>query len=503
MAKRKSDEPQQQKEETAASPPAKRARTADAAADDDMTPEAAASFDAFFAEAKSKAAAARHEAYKPAPKLVAVDGSTNPADYPETLTGEEVAASREKRRKLHRLHAHARDATVHFVDAPHLYYVDWDGDGKEFTRRGGTSVTSISKPYMSEFKRDATIARMVANKQYPRAKRYERYRCHCADHSVPAAERDFSKADAKVYHGMTPAEVAEEWQQANLLGTAFHNAVEAFYNDEYAGPEDYPQTPEFRMFLAFHHEHVAGKMTPYRTEMFVRTDRETLLAGAIDMLFVRAADKATRTLHLGMYDWKRATGVDPSGWSTSMMTGACEGLKDNKHDKYALQLNCYKRVLDRWYQGEGSWTFQGETYDRVVVDEMVLVVCHPDNKGGEYQLHRVPDLGGMVDAMLEIRRQQVAGGVAHRSAEKVPERDVTDDEEARIDAWMDALRDRTSVEDMLCPGKRLLMAQRVADEAFADEDDREAAFAKAFTWLKRAEYHDLPYAFRQRCESMV
>lgn len=507
MPKRKPSA-REEEEETAAdatraSP--KRARPSeDDREDGAMLPEVAATFDKFFAEAKAKAGQARHKAFKPPPELEASKESTDPSHYPETMTGEEVRAARAAKRKLARENGHARDEGIHFVEAPHLYYVDWAGEGREFTRRGGMSVTSISKPYMREFRREATIARMVANAQYPRAARYKRYRCHCADHAVPADERDFSKADPKVYHGLTPEEVGRQWDQANLLGDAFHKAVEAFYNGELAGPAAYPDTPEFRMFLAFNHEHVVGKMTPYRTEMFVYTDPRTLLAGAIDMLYVTAADKATRTLHLGLYDWKRATGVDPGGWASSMMTGPCAGLKDNKHDKYALQLNCYKRVLERWYQQPGSWTFEGETYDRVVVDRMVLVVCHPDNKTGAYETHKVPDLGHMVDKMLEIRQQQVAGGMAHRGHAKVEELDVTEAEEERIDEWMGALRDRTSVEDMLCPGQRMLMAQRVADEALQGLGlDKEVAYAKAFTWLKRAEYHDLSYEFRKRCESMV
>jgi hypothetical protein len=84
----------------------------------------------------------------------------------------------------------------------------------------------------------------------------------------------------------------------------------------------------------------------------------------------------------------------------------------------------------------------------------------------------------------------------------VPELDVTEEEEKRIDDWMDALRDRTSAEDMLCAGKRLFLAHRIAEEALKG-DDNDADYAKAFTWLKRAEYHDLSYEFRQRCESMV
>ena len=143
--------------------------------------------------------------------------------------------------------------------------------------------------------------------------------------------------------------------EAAKKGTLLHEVIEKYYNNE--GVKEFP--PEFKFFEEFIKKYPSIK--PYRTEWRV-FDSKASIAGTIDMVY----EKPTGELFI--FDWKRSTKLvnDIGAVIKSDFEYGFDELNDlsnNSYNKYCLQLNLYKYILE-------------ENYDKEI-SSMNLLILHP------------------------------------------------------------------------------------------------------------------------------
>ncbi|MDX1699059.1 MAG: hypothetical protein R3250_00505 [Melioribacteraceae bacterium] len=176
-------------------------------------------------------------------------------------------------------------------------------------------------------------------------------------------------------------EILLEWEtkrdNAANLGTALHEEIENYYN----GLDYDRELPEFQHFLKFKEKYPT--MKPYRSEWRV-FDEEFLVAGTIDMVYQKEDDE------LYMFDWKRSEKVVdhlgiPKLPSYDYASGELSHLSDNSFNKYALQQNIYKYILEK-------------NYDKKITS-MNLLILHPSFD--TYHHVKLPDLTKEVAYIFE------------------------------------------------------------------------------------------------------
>ena len=167
------------------------------------------------------------------------------------------------------------------------------------------------------------------------------------------------------YYGMTKEEIKEQWReirtQASADGTAMHANLEMYYSGR-AYKED---TVEFGHFKEYEKVHVTGKLRPYRTEWTIYSIL-LQLCGSVDMLYEYADDRVfpDGKKHLVMADWKRSKKIEKYNSWQSGSKPCTETAGDCNYIHYTIQLSLYKWILEEYYD--------------VVIDEMYLVVLHPN-----------------------------------------------------------------------------------------------------------------------------
>ena len=152
----------------------------------------------------------------------------------------------------------------------------------------------------------------------------------------------------------------EQWElkrtESSQKGLILHELIEKYYNKESFG--NTPQ--EFNYFLEFISKY--PKLKPYRTEWRVYND-ELTLAGTIDMVYEKDNGE------LFLFDWKRSTKiVNNAGLliQSDFKYGfdQLSHVADNSFNKYALQQNLYKYILEEYYGKK--------------ISSMNLLVLHPN-----------------------------------------------------------------------------------------------------------------------------
>jgi hypothetical protein len=192
-----------------------------------------------------------------------------------------------------------------------------------------------------------------------------------------------------IYYGKTPEQIKAEWQQGNQLGTLLHDTIERYYNQEILSSQmiDPRIQKEFVFFLQFVVDF--GRLNPdwrpYRTEQYV-FDEEYQISGAIDMTFVNSKGE------LWIVDWKRSRQIR-KGNEYSVGKLPLSHLENCNFNTYSLQLNLYRRLLER-------------NYGKRIV-KMDLLVLHPDNES--YVPHSVEFMDAEIDAILAVRLREVKG----------------------------------------------------------------------------------------------
>lgn len=257
---------------------------------------------------------------------------------------------------LWKKHEHVRDKRLLFVEETHTYYID--GDSK-----GVTSVTSLLHAFFPHFEPDIIIDKMMKSPKWPQNK----------------------------YYGKTKEEIKAMWNEngrvASEAGTKMHLAIEMFLNDAYhLIPKDVLETPEWKYFIKFWKDH-GEDLEPWRLEFEVFIE-EIKLAGSIDAVFRRKSNGKFL-----IYDWKRSKEIKTEN---SFETGYAplDHLPNTNYWHYTAQLNVYRYILENYYDME--------------VEDMYLVILHPDNKS--YKRMRLNRMDDEVELMIEARKKAVEAG---------------------------------------------------------------------------------------------
>lgn len=180
--------------------------------------------------------------------------------------------------------------------------------------------------------------------------------------------------------GISTEEILAEWEAKRInsasKGTALHEAIENYYNRI-----DYNKnTTEFEYFLSFKQRY--NTMVPHRTEWRI-FDEDLLIAGTIDMAY-RKEDGS-----LYMFDWKRSEKVVRQDGTIKNETyqfafGELNHLGDNSFNKYCLQQNIYKAILEKRYNQK--------------ISSMNLLILHENFD--KYHLIQIPNMEKEVNYIL-------------------------------------------------------------------------------------------------------
>ena len=227
-----------------------------------------------------------------------------------------------------KINSHPNDSRLNFDIENHFYSVD--GDQIKY------SVTQIIDQFFPEFD----------SEYWSRIKAKERL--------------DFlGKKYSKEQLDQLQQKILGEWdlkrEEASKKGTILHETIENYYNGIFTN--DPPV--EFSYFESFLNKY--PKMKPYKTEWRV-FDSKLSLAGTIDMVYEKPNGE------LFLFDWKRSSKlVNDIGAiiKSDFEYGFDElnNLSNNSYNKYCLQQNLYKYILE-------------ENYDKKI-SSMNILVLHP------------------------------------------------------------------------------------------------------------------------------
>jgi hypothetical protein len=155
--------------------------------------------------------------------------------------------------------------------------------------------------------------------------------------------------------------------------------------------EAYLQNPnpkevvEWDYFINFVKDH--PDLKPYRTEWTIY-DEDLKISGSIDMIYENSDGT------LSIYDWKRSKDITRvNNFNKFAINKLICHMPDANFWHYALQLNTYKRLIERKY---------GKT-----VTDLYLVRLHPDAEEKNYELIKLPDLSKEIDELFEQRKQKL------------------------------------------------------------------------------------------------
>jgi hypothetical protein len=306
---------------------------------------------------------------------------------------------------LERLHSHTRDKRLTFVESIHRYYIDG------VATLG--SVTGLLHRFASSFEADAVIRNMLDGVRWPRPAylKPDAHICIMAS-SVLVEHIEIRGLADRIKNGcLSPVDVCQEvrriansfpdirqqlldavclgveeiiaaWdrlrEDAAGRGTYMHQQFEYFLN---RGLVDL-QSSEMRMFLRY--IKTLEGWAVYRTEWMIYGEEEWL-AGSIDCCLIDSSGSIMLT------DWKRSRGLARKYESYGKyMLEPLQHVPDCSGWRYRLQLNCYKYLLEKYYD--------------CAVSRMCVVCTHPENGAHPY-IDVVESLDAEVEAiMCEQRR---------------------------------------------------------------------------------------------------
>jgi len=251
--------------------------------------------------------------------------------------------------------AHPRDAHISFEEGPHIYTVMGD-------RGGYTSVTTFNHSHFSHFDAEAIVNGILRKKEWQSDPTYK-------------------------YYQMSKEDILASWARngasASGAGSSMHADIEKYYN----GMTVENTSIEFQYFKNFLADH--PELIPYRTEWMVYYE-EIKISGSIDMIY----ENPDGTLQI--YDWKRCKDIQYENMYNKFSHTTCiSHLPDTNFWHYSLQLNMYKTILEHKYGKK--------------VMNLALVCLHPDNQHKNYEIIQVPFMDAELAALLEYRKEQLAG----------------------------------------------------------------------------------------------
>jgi hypothetical protein len=270
---------------------------------------------------------------------------------------------------LSTINKHERDQYLYFDEPIHKYTILNDLESSY------TSVTTWNHQHFPHFNADLVISKMMSGKNWNSKNKY---------------------------WGKTKEEIKKEWSdngsQVSGLGTSLHFNIECFMNEEleyddgsicnythsdllevYEKPEK--TEIEWDYFIKFIKDF--PNLKPYRTEWMIY-DEDLKLAGSIDMIYENEDGS------LSIYDWKRSKEISKyNNFREYALTECIKHLPNTNFWHYSLQLNTYKRILERKYGKK--------------VTDLYLVRLHPNNLNETYELIKCADLSKEIDKLFELR----------------------------------------------------------------------------------------------------
>jgi hypothetical protein len=270
--------------------------------------------------------------------------------------------------------SHNRDQYIQFFEEDHKYVITNDPENKY------TSVTTWNHSHFPVFNANLIIQNMMKGKNWK---------------------------EGHKYWGLTAEEIKKQWSNNSSAvsgaGTDLHFQIECFMNNpnldinfEYKHNDLYEnyltvvnskeeKAIEWNYFINFIKDH--PELKPYRTEWTIY-DEELKISGSIDMVYENPDGT------LSIYDWKRSKDITRvNNFNKFAINKLICHMPDSNFWHYALQLNTYKRILER-------------KYGKIVTD-LYLVRLHPDAEEKNYELIKLPDLSKEIDELFEERKQKL------------------------------------------------------------------------------------------------
>ena len=267
---------------------------------------------------------------------------------------------------------HDRDQYIQFFEEDHKYVITNDTENKY------TSVTTWNHSHFPIFNANLIIKNMMKGKNWK---------------------------EGHKYWGLTAEEIKKQWSNNSSAvsgaGTDLHFEIECFMNNpcasEYKHTDLYnayslditnsneTKAIEWDYFINFIKDH--PELKPYRTEWTIY-DEDLKISGSIDMVYENPDGT------LSIYDWKRSKEITRiNNFKKFAINKLICHMPDSNFWHYALQLNTYKRILER-------------KYGKIVTD-LYLVRLHPDAEEKNYELIKLPDLTKEIDELFEERKQKL------------------------------------------------------------------------------------------------
>ena len=264
---------------------------------------------------------------------------------------------------------HDRDQYIQFFEEDHKYVITNDPENKY------TSVTTWNHSHFPIFNANLIIKNMMNGKNWK---------------------------EGHKYWGLSAEEIKKQWSNNSSAvsgaGTDLHFEIECFMNnpcDEeykhidlynaYSQNSNETKAIEWDYFINFIKDH--PELKPYRTEWTIY-DEDLKISGSIDMVYENPDGT------LSIYDWKRSKEITRvNNFNKFAVNKLICHMPDSNFWHYALQLNTYKRILER-------------KYGKIVTD-LYLVRLHPDAEENNYELIKLPDLTKEIDELFEQRKQKL------------------------------------------------------------------------------------------------
>ena len=230
-----------------------------------------------------------------------------------------------------------RDKRISFDAKEHRYFIDGNPDTMSVSELIGKFFHEFDEPYWSKIK---------------------------------ASQR-----------GVSPEVLKKEWRNKALessnKGTYLHEQIESFYQEK----SHDSLLKEFGHFLSFKKRYPTLK--PYLSEWRI-FDEDLLIGGTVDMLYEK--DDGS----LIIFDWKRSFKiVDINGniinSDYNYGFGKLNHIADNSYNKYCLQLNLYRHIIETKYNKK--------------ISSMNLLILHPEYES--YFVVKVPNMQSEVDYILD------------------------------------------------------------------------------------------------------
>jgi hypothetical protein len=297
-------------------------------------------------------------------------GSENFKEWLKTCVP--LTAIQVKKLALEKEYEHENDRYIYFDEGPHKYYI-WD-QKEDAPVVDPISITTLIKNYHQEFDDDSVI------------------------------DINYDKWQAQPenkYYGKSKEQIKQGWKDSNnkssRQGTQLHKRIELFYNgidyqtylksedatedEKRDGKDEKEKNVEWSYFENFHKEIPSkNKWFSFRTEWRIYCPKVGI-CGTIDKIYIPSMAKPSEII---IYDWKRSKKIDMTN-RYKRMASPLQDLEDCNYIHYSLQLNSYKKLLEKCYD--------------VKVIAMFLCICHPDND--DYKTYEISSkYGAHVDKIF-------------------------------------------------------------------------------------------------------